>query len=91
MLPEYKQKANIGLGFGYVTFAVGFIFVFSSLNNSRLATSIALLVAFSGHGLFIWGCWNYAKSKGYLGALGLLGLMSAYGLLILVLLPDKHK
>jgi hypothetical protein len=91
MLPAYKQKANIGLSFGYVVFAVGFIFGFSPIDNSQLATSIGLLVAFGGHGLFVWGCWNYAKSKGYSGALGLLGLLSAYGLLILVLLSDKHK
>lgn len=44
-----------------------------------------------GAAVFIYGTVNYAMGKGYNGALGLLGLLSCVGLVVLVLLPDKHK
>jgi hypothetical protein len=59
MLPEYKNKTNIGVG-------VGFIF-------------------------FIWGCSSYAQGKGYSQWIGALGLLSIFGLVVLAVLPDKHK
>ncbi len=37
------------------------------------------------------GCIKYAHSKGYSTIVGLLGLLSIFGLLILVLLPNKWK
>lgn len=39
--------------------------------------------------IFVWGCWDLAKGKGYSGAVGLLGLLSLVGLIILLALPDK--
>ena len=39
--------------------------------------------------LFIWGCVDYGRSKGYSGWFGLLGLLACFGLLALVLMPDK--
>lgn len=45
--------------------------------------------------LFLWGCWSYAKGKGYRGAWGLLGLgfviaglPGLIGLIILAVFPD---
>jgi hypothetical protein len=52
---------------------------------------IGLIVAVVGLAVFIYGTVNYAMGKGYNGALGLLGLLSCVGLVVLVLLPDKHK
>ena len=34
---------------------------------------------------------NYAAGKGHSKLLGLLGLLSCIGLLILIFLPDRHK
>lgn len=39
--------------------------------------------------LFIWGCWAFAKAKGYPGVVGLLGLLSLIGLIILFALPER--
>ena len=44
----------------------------------------------SKYRMFTWGCINYAQGKGYPGALGLLGLLSCIGLIILVCLPDRN-
>lgn len=41
--------------------------------------------------LFIIGLGFFAKAKGYSGALGLLGLLTCIGLLIVLVLPDKTK
>jgi len=41
--------------------------------------------------LFLMGLCYYAKAKGYSGRVGLLGLLSSLGLLILAALPDKTK
>jgi hypothetical protein len=34
---------------------------------------------------------NYAEGKGHSKWLGLLGLLSCFGLIILIFLPDHHK
>ncbi|HEU6449385.1 MAG TPA: hypothetical protein VFV23_13215 [Verrucomicrobiae bacterium] len=41
--------------------------------------------------LFMVGLGYYAKAKGYNAALGLLGLLTCVGLLILAVLPDRTK
>lgn len=48
----------------------------------------ALLIGAAG---IIWGCMNYAEGKGHPKWLGLLGLLSVLGLIILVMFPDHYK
>jgi len=84
MLAEYKTKTNIGVGVGILLQIVG----------RALLTSDQILgipVALAGVGFFLYGCFSYAKGKGYPSLLGLLGLLSCLGLIVMVLLPDKHK
>ena len=52
---------------------------------------VGAIIALVGAVFFIWGCMNYAVGKGYSKFLGLLGLLSCIGLVVLVLLPDKNK
>ncbi|MEW6352155.1 MAG: hypothetical protein AB1646_24140 [Thermodesulfobacteriota bacterium] len=42
-----------------------------------------------GYGLFIWGCCNEARRRGYHAAWGLLGIASVLGLAVLLCFPDK--
>jgi hypothetical protein len=71
-------------------------FLAASAKSGGNAPSAAL-VAILGWGeiagtvLLIVGLCFYAKAKGYPAALGLLGLLSCIGLLILALLRDKTK
>jgi hypothetical protein len=87
MLAEYKRKTNIGVGLG-----MGLQIASRALTpqGGGLAP-LAIVLVVGGIILFIWGCMSYAKGKGYNGAWGLLGLLSIIGLIILVLMPDKHK
>jgi hypothetical protein len=87
MLAEYKAKTNIGVGVGLMVQILG-----RTMSGAGGALGLmGWLVTLAGLGLFLWGCFSYAKGKGYHPALGLLGLLSCIGLLVLVVLPDKYK
>ena len=83
MLPENKTNTNIGVGLGLILQIVGRVV----LGGSVLGLALVLV----GLVLFIWGCMNYAVGKGHSKWLGLLGLLSCIGLVILIFLPDHHK
>ena len=82
MLAEKKSQTNIGVGMGIICQVA-----------SRLTDNLALSLAIFCVGIvfFIWGCVSYAQGKGQSPVLGLLGFLSICGLIILILLPDKHK
>jgi len=87
MLAEYKSKTNIGIAIGLILEIVGNVVRMQMPNLAMVGAIIALV----GAVFFIWGCMNYAVGKGYSKFLGLLGLLSCIGLVVLVLLPDKNK
>jgi hypothetical protein len=87
MLPEKKYGTNIGVGIGIVLQLIGRMMQLQS--DDLMIVGLVLILV--GAVFFIWGCVNYCQGKGYPGAFGLLGLLSCVGLLILVVLPDKHK
>ncbi len=88
MLSEYKRKTNIGVGIGIVVQLIGRALVAGS-NPEQVSQGWAVVLI--GFGFFIWGCAQYAKAKGHSPWFGGLGVFSIIGLLILVLLPDRHK
>jgi hypothetical protein len=81
MLAECRTNTNVGVGLGIILQIV----------SGRMDGFLGLIIGLAGTAAFLWGCFNYAKGKGYPSLLGLLGLLSCIGLLILVVLPDKHK
>ena len=87
MLPENKTKTNIGVGLGLILQILGNFLARTSTAGAMLGLVLILV----GAVLFIWGCMNYAVGKGHSKWLGLLGLLSCIGLIILVFLPDHHK
>ena len=87
MLSESKTKTNIGVGIGIILQITGRVL----MRNKPELSTVGLVLAILGIIFFIWGCMNYAEGKGYSKALGLLGLLSCIGLIILIVLPDKHK
>lgn len=89
MIREYRIKTNVGVGFGILAQIIGFLA--SYYVHIGIILWCAAILIYGGFLLLIWGLWNYAKGKGYKGAWGLLGLLSIFGLVILVLFPNRKK
>jgi len=87
MLPEKKTKTNIGVGLGIILQLVGRML---AAENESLAF-VGLALTLVGLVFFVWGCMNYAEGKGHSKWLGLLGLLSCIGLIVLIFLPDRNK
>jgi hypothetical protein len=87
MLAEKKTNTNIGVGVGILLQIVSRFLI----NQGGSMVTVGLLLALAGAVAFVWGCINYAQGKGYHWALGFLGLLSCLGLIVLVVIPDKHK
>ena len=88
MLKEYKRKTNIGAGVGLVAVALGNYVV---RTGSFGGPVVGLILWLIGVPLFLWGCGQYARGKGYSPYWGALGLLYILGLLVLVLMPDRNK
>jgi len=88
LLKEYKRNTNIGVGIGWLVLTVGNIAV---RTGSLGGPVVGYLMCLIGLVLFLWGCGQYARGKGYSVYWGALGLLYIIGLLVLVLMPDKHK
>ena len=99
MIAEYNRK-SLALGIPGLLLQIACVLL-SNLLTAKAKTggnpppeSLALLLALgtlAGSVLLIVGLCFYAKAKGYSAVLGLLGLLSCIGLLILAVLPDKTK
>ena len=86
MNPQYTRNTNIGVGAGLVLHALGWwLITHAGPAGALLGPALAL----AGYAFFIWGCCNYAMGKGYPWPVGLLGLLSCIGLVILVVLPRR--
>jgi hypothetical protein len=98
MLAAEKRKTNIGVGLGLALLIGaqimegpdGQVVIFVGIRNLSSLTPITGVMVIAGMALFIWGCFMYAQGKGYSPWVGLFGLLSIVGLLILVLMPDRH-
>jgi len=89
MIAEYKKKTNIGIGIAFAVWILGGILI-GIFSESPTEEDFAVIQGL-GSIPFVYGLWCYSKGKGYHGAWGLLGIFCCFGLIILVLFPDKHK
>jgi hypothetical protein len=88
MLKEYKRETNIGVGIGFIFITVSrYAFQSSAFGGPVFGCAVLL----TGIGLYLWGCGQYAQGKGYSPYWGALGLLYLLGLVVLVLMPDRHK
>lgn len=87
MLAEKKRETNIGVRIGFVVQLLGN--VLQARGGALVAIGLVLVLV--GLVIFIWGCMSYCEGKGYSKWLGLLGLLSIIGLLVLVFLPDRYR
>jgi 4-amino-4-deoxy-L-arabinose transferase-like glycosyltransferase len=80
-----------------VVMGVGFVFQFFArhiMENSDPGARSGLLgvvVFVLGTAIMVWGCTRYAFAKGYPRWLGVLGLLSCLGPIVLYFLPKRPK
>jgi hypothetical protein len=86
MLPNYKKKALNCIGAALILSVTGFVL---TIAKTPLAP-VALPVSLSALPIFILGGCAFAKAKGYHWVLGLLILTTLPGLLVLMLIKDRH-
>ena len=87
MRPEKRFKTNVGVGIGSVLQLAGFFWVQTAvIPDDEIAGLILILISLP---VFVWGCMNYAEGKGYSKSVGLLGLGSIIGLIVLIVLPER--
>jgi hypothetical protein len=92
MITEYNKK-SLTLGISGILFQIGCPLMMMAIGPGSPSWVGLSLVAgmFAGFILVIIGLCYYAAAKGYTAVLGVLGLFSCLGLLILALLPDRAK
>jgi uncharacterized membrane protein len=85
-----RWNTNTGVGIGALLQMGGLFVALIGWANSEIKFIIlGLVLILVSIPVFIWGCMNYAESKGYSKELGLVGLLGFIGLTVLVLLPEK--
>ncbi len=90
-VPEWvrqrRSKSNWGVGIG-----ISFCILGLALETQGADLAPAVMVcALTGVSFFIWGCSNYAMSKGRHWLWGILGFLNLPGLLLLMLIPRKKQ
>ena len=88
LLQEYKRKTNIGVGLGFLALTFG---NYAIRTGALGGPMMGLILCLVGIPLFLWGCGQYARGKGHSPWWGALGLLYVLGLLVLVVMPDRHK
>lgn len=84
MIASLQKKATPFLGAGLLI-QVGGTFL------REINWGITLACFAIGAALLVVGCMYYAVGKGYRRELGLLGLLSVFGVIALIYMPDKEK
>ena len=92
MIQPHKTLSTVGVALAMAVFAGGGITAGAISSSSARTGEIIWIAAVAlGFTLWVWGCYHQAKAKGYSGWWGILGLLSAPGLLVLLVLPDRTK
>ena len=84
MIASLQKKATPFLGLGLLVQVGG-----SFLREINWGLTLACIAI--GAALLVVGCMYYAVGKGYRRELGLLGLLSVFGVIALIYMPDKEK
>jgi hypothetical protein len=92
MLKAEIPKVNAGIVLGMVFKGVAGYLRFNPQILGTKDTGIAIPWVLFAIGLacFVYGCVHYAAAKGHDRLLGSLGVLSVFGMIVLVCLPDKY-
>jgi len=87
MRSEKEAGAYVGIAIGIICELVGSM-IASGKGGAAVFGGIITLI---GVVFLVGGCMNYATLKGYSKWVGLIGVLSCVGLIVLILLPDHHR
>jgi len=89
MIASLQKKATPFLGLGLLLQIGGYMVPVVFFREFNWGLTLACFAI--GAALLIVGCMYYALGKGYRRELGLLGLLSVFGVIALIYMPDKEK
>lgn len=83
-LSEDRIKGSYGIGVGL------FMFMGLGLLAGKVSMPVLWLLTIPSFATFVAGSTFYVKSKGYSPLFGVLGFGAVFGLILLILLPDRN-
>jgi len=89
MIASLQKKATPFLGAGLLLQIGGYMVPVVFFREFNWGLTLACFAI--GAALLVVGCMYYAVGKGYRRELGLLGLLSVFGVIALIYMPDKEK
>ena len=89
MIASLQKKATPFLGIGLLLQIGGYMVPVVFFREFNWGLTLACFAI--GAALLIVGCMHYALGKGYRREMGLLGLLSVFGVIALIYMPDKEK
>jgi hypothetical protein len=87
MRTELTAKAYVGIILGFIVHVIAGAIA----QTSKEGQVIGLVIGIGALALFVWGCMNLALAKGYSKWVGLLGILTCIGFIILILMPDRSR
>jgi len=88
MIPNYREATKT---FGIFGIICMFLVILTSFSNSSSSMPAIIFFHLCSVILIVVACSYYAKGRGHSPAWGFLGLLSIFGLILLLLLDDKNK
>lgn len=95
MIRAYDRKAYTGITAGVLTNVgsriVGGVAMADPKSPDLALLCLSLVGTLVGLALTVWGCSWYARAKGQHWVWGFLGMLSLFGFIILMFVPDNYK
>ena len=84
-----QKAAGIKLVVAFGSIALGYLLIGALRGNPLSVAALPLLLV--GVVAWYWGLGQFCVSKGYSGVLAVAGLLGIFGLLLILILPDKYR
>ena len=85
---NYSLQIAIGAGVGVLLQILGVVI---SRRAGVPLSAVGLLLVTVGTLFWLWGCAAYAKNKGYPELVEAVGLIGCFGLIVLLVLPNRSR
>ena len=92
-IERYRKRARLGGWLGLTLQPISLLMMGSltELDSMSIRAILGLVGLAFSFILMDWGIWNYAKAKGYGNYVAALSLFCVYGLVVIMILPNKES